>query len=472
MTEEFTNPVKQKAHILIVDDDEMMAKTLSRALSNQGHECRIALTGDQGLSLVHEHRFDLILTDMVMPGFDGMTFVKSVKSIDPSIPIIMMTGYASVDNAVEVMKAGAFHYLKKPVRLNELQVYVEKALASHEMVLEVQELKHRLQDTQNNIIIGKSPLMRNIVTQIEQIAPSTATVLITGDTGTGKEMIANVIHQLSPRADQPMIRVNCGALPEALLESELFGHSKGSFTGAYKDHTGRFENADKGTIFLDEIGEMSPAAQVRLLRVLQEGEFERVGSSKPIKVDVRVIAATNRDLHEEVHKRKFREDLFYRINVFHLKLPSLRERRTDVPLLAQHFMQKYAEKNSKAIRGIGDRAYQALEAYPWPGNVRELENVIEHGVILAKGDRVTLEDLPEIFHDLEHPGPAETPEGDRIVIPLGYSAQQSEAVVIRKTVEMTGGDKEAAARVLGYSTRTLYRKMKEHHIPLDQGHEE
>lgn len=465
---------KKRACILIVDDDEVMARTIFRALSGQGHECHVALSGDQGLSLVHERRFDLILTDMIMPGFDGVTFVRSVKAIDSSIPIIMMTGHASVDNAVEVMKAGAFHYLTKPVRLNELQIYVEKALASHEMLLEVQELKDRLKDIESqNIIIGKSRAMLQIMTQIEQIAPSAATVLITGETGTGKEMIANAIHLLSPRKEQPMIRVNCGALPETLLESELFGHTKGSFTGAYRDHIGRFEAADGGSIFLDEIGEMSPGAQVKLLRVLQEGEFERVGGSKTIRVDARVIAATNRDLMEQVREGKFREDLYYRINVFHLKLPRMTERKEDISLLAQHFIHKYAKKNNKPMQGLGERAYEALAAHSWPGNVRELENVIEHGVIMAKSDRILLEDLPESFRANSKESLEAQPPLHRggIIIPFGYTAQQAEAVVIRKTLETTQGDMTAAAKILGFSSRTLYRKMKENRIPTNKTQE-
>jgi len=458
--------VHSGARILIVDDDVHMAKMLGRALGDQGHQCVLAHSGEEGLGRVHEFRFDLIVTDLVMPGFDGVTFVRSVKAIDPTIPMIMMTGHGSIDIAVEAMKAGAYHFLTKPVRLAELQVYVEKALASHEIILEVQELKDRLKDFhKKNIIVGKSGAMHGIITQVEQIAPSTATVLISGETGTGKELIAEVIHALSPRAVKPMIKVNCGALPESLLESELFGHVKGAFTGAYRDHQGRFELADGSTIFLDEIGEMSPAAQVRLLRVLQEGEFERVGSSKSIHVDVRVIAATNRNLAEWVAKGTFREDLLYRINVFHLKLPSLRERKGDLALLAQHFIEKYAEKNKKNVRGLGQQAYTLLEKYHWPGNVRELENVIEHGVILAKGDRVLLEDLPDLFHE---PKPEST---NQIVIPLGFSTSQAEAIVIRRTIELMKGDKQAAATILGFSLRTLYRKMEEHKIALTGGME-
>ncbi|MBN2327058.1 MAG: sigma-54-dependent Fis family transcriptional regulator [Candidatus Omnitrophica bacterium] len=458
-------------YILVVDNDQKMAKTLSRALQDLGYRCRIALSGDQGLNCVHQENFDLILTDLVMPGFDGITFVRSVKTIAPNIPIIMMTGHGSVDTAVKAMKAGAFDYLNKPIRFDELQVHVEQALASHEVLIQVQELKDRLKEFQTqNPIIGKSQAMRSIITQVEQIAPSTANVLITGETGTGKERIAEAIHILSPRSEKPIVKVNCGALPESLLESELFGHMKGAFTGAYKDHKGRFETANGGTIFLDEIGEMSPPAQVRLLRVLQEGQFERVGSSHTVYVDVRVLAATNCDLHERVLEGKFREDLLYRINVFHLILPPLRDRNGDIALLAQHFVEKYSQKNKKRILGVGQRAMRALEAYSWPGNVRELENVIEHGVIMSRGDRIQLEHLPGFFQNL-NPRQSDfpSPSNGKIVIPLGFSAEQSEAIIICRTLEMTQGDKEAAAQILGFSTRTLYRKMKEHNISLEHG---
>lgn len=463
--------IETNHYILVVDNDEKMAKTLARALREFGYRCQIAFSGDEGLSYVNQENFDLILTDLVMPGFDGITFVRSVKAISPTIPIIMMTGHGSVDTAVQAMKAGAFDYLNKPVRLDDLQVHVEQALASHEVLVEVQELKDRLKEFQTqNAIIGKSQAMRSIITQVEQIAPSSANVLITGETGTGKERIAEAIHALSPRSDKPIVKVNCGALPESLLESELFGHVKGAFTGAYKDHQGRFEMADGGTIFLDEISEMSLAAQVRLLRVLQEGEFERVGSSKSIHVDVRVLAASNRDLHEQVQKENFREDLLYRINVFHLKLPPLRDRKGDIALLAQHFVEKYASKNAKPILGVGQHAMEALEKYHWPGNVRELENVIEHGVIMSRGDRILMEHLPELFQGLGNQEAVGLPAKDgKITIPLGFSATQSEAIIIRRTLDMTQGDKEAAARILGFSTRTLYRKMKEHDIDLEHG---
>ncbi|MDX9754145.1 MAG: sigma-54 dependent transcriptional regulator [bacterium] len=453
-----------KAHILVVDDDEIVCKLVSRAHSQKGHLCTTAASGEDGLRAIHEQRFDLIITDMVMPGFDGVTFVNTIKSIDASIPVIMMTGYSSIDLAVKAMKAGAFHFLAKPVRMAELLVYVEKALASHEMLVEVKELKDQLKSYQHaSAIIGSSQAMREIITKVEQIAPSTANVLITGETGTGKEMIADVIHARSPRAAKALIKVNCGALPETLLESELFGHEKGAFTGAYKEHQGRFEMADGGSIFLDEIGEMSPSAQVRLLRVLQEGQFERVGSSKTIHVDVRVIAATNRDLQDLVKQGKFREDLFYRINVFHLHLPPLRNRKGDLALLASHFIHKYAEKNHKAVQGLGQNAYRLLERHPWPGNVRELENVIEHAVIMARGDRILEENLPDLFHAKEKE------KQKKILIPLGYSMRDAEGIILRRTLEMTQGDKEATAHILGYSRRTLYRKIHEQNLPSNYG---
>jgi DNA-binding NtrC family response regulator len=450
--------------ILIVDDEEAMGQLIARSLSRKGHQCTVAVNGEDGLRAIHERSFDLIITDMVMPGFDGVTFVNTIKTVDPNIPVIMITGHGSIDNAVKAMKAGAFHFLSKPIRMAELGIYVDKALASHEMLVEVKELKDRIKSYQlSSAIIGSSQAMRNIITRVEQIAPSTANVMITGETGTGKEMIANVIHALSPRADREMVKVNCGALPETLLESELFGHEKGAFTGAYKEHQGRFELAHQSTIFLDEIGEMSPSAQVRLLRVLQEGQFERVGSSRPVQVDVRLIAATNRDLQELVKQGKFREDLYYRINVFLLRLPSLCERQGDIALLASHFIRKYAEKNNKKIEGLGQNAYAILEAYHWPGNVRELENVIEHAVIMARGNRILEEHLPELLHRNQ------TRPQRKIVIPLGYSASEAEAIVIQQTMEMTQGDKDAAAKILGFSPRTLYRKLKEHNIALSHG---
>ena len=460
--------IPQNAPVVVVDDDPSVCDALLLLLRIDGFEAASFGDGESFFESLTSSTPSCVILDLQLPGRSGLAVLKQLSDMHFAPPVFVISGQSDIPMAVEAMKAGAFDFLTKPVRLAELQVYVDKALESHEMLVEVQELKDRLKNFQKkNMIVGKSQAMRDIITQMEQIAPSTATVLITGETGTGKEMIAEVIHALSPRSSQPIIKVNCGALPESLLESELFGHVKGSFTGAYKDHQGRFESANGGTLFLDEIGEMSPSAQVRLLRVLQEGEFERVGSSHPVQVDVRVIAATNRDLHKMVREGKFRRDLLYRINVFNLRLPPLRERRGDIPLLAQHFIEKYAQKNGKNVRGLGQYAYEALENYDWPGNVRELENVIEHGVILARSDLIRLGDLPEIFHQ-PHKEDQESPKDHgKIVLPLGMSATQSEGILIRRTLDLTHWDKNAAAKILGFSPRTLYRKIKEHNIPLD-----
>ncbi|MFH1743068.1 MAG: sigma-54 dependent transcriptional regulator [bacterium] len=449
--------------ILIVDNDETMASTLARVVSQDGHQAVIALSGHEGLQLVADYAPDLVITDMVMPGMDGISFVRSLKAIDPTLPVIMITGHGSIDNAVEVMREGAFHYFTKPVRMRELLLHVTKALNNREALAENRYLKEQLQKRyRHETIIGRSRAMREVMSHVEQVAPSTATVLITGETGTGKEVVAEAIHFLSPRAGRPLVKVNCGALPDTLVESELFGHVRGAFTGAHRDRQGRFEVADTGTIFLDEIGLMSMAAQVRLLRVLQEGEFERVGGSSPVKVNVRVVAATNQPLEKAVEERRFREDLYYRVKVFHIHLPPLRDRWEDIAILAHHFMTKYAEQNGKRLIGFGVKAMEILESYSWPGNVRELENAIEYAVVLARSDRITASDLPR---DLR---PSEEPD-DRIIVPVGISAKDVEGILVRRTLDLTRGDKESAAAMLGFSLRTLYRKMREHSIAVDQG---
>ena len=452
----------QTRSVLIVDDDSMMVRTLERALGSETVQTTSTTSGGEALSLARERSFDLVITDLMMPEVDGLAVTRGVHHIDPTVPVIVLTGHGSIDTAVEAMRAGAFDYLLKPVRLPELRMVADRALESREVVVENKALREQLAAyTAKDLIVGKTARMRELLTKMEQVAPSTATVLITGDTGTGKELVADTLHAMSPRASGPLVKVNCGALPESLIESELFGHVKGSFTGAIRDHAGRFEIANGGTIFLDEIGEMSPALQVRLLRVLQEGVFERVGGTTSIGVDVRVTAATNRNLLDRVKEGSFREDLYYRINVIHLGLPPLRERREDIVLLADCFVRRYAERNGKQIRGIGQEALDRLQAYNWPGNIRELENAVEHGVVMAKGDRVTVSDLPSHLHD-QTPS---SPRGD-ILVPFGGSLDEAEGVVIRRTLEMVGGDKEAAASILGCSERTLYRKLREHGIAV------
>ncbi len=446
---------------MIVDDDETMATTLARAVSQDGYRALTAHSGHEGLRMVSEHSPDLVITDMVMPGMDGISFVRSLKAIDPTLPIIMITGHGSIDTAVEAMREGAFHYLTKPVRMRELLMHVTKALDSREALAEKRYLKEQLQKRyRHETIIGRSQAMREVMNLVEQVAPSTATVLITGETGTGKEVVAEAIHFLSPRAGRPLVKVNCGALPDTLVESELFGHVRGAFTGAHRDRQGRFEAADDGTIFLDEIAEMSLAAQVRLLRVLQEGEFERVGGTSPVRVNVRVIASTNQPLEKAVEQQRFREDLYYRIKVFHIHLPPLRERREDIPLLAHHFMTKYAERNGKRLVGFGEKAMEILESHSWPGNVRELVNTIDYAGVMAISDRITASDLPRDLRPQEE-------RADKIVIPAGVTASEAEGILIRRTLDLAKGDKESASAMLGFSLRTLYRKLKEHNIPLD-----
>lgn len=447
-------------NVLIVDDDQSMVRTLERALATDQIHCTGTTSGAEAITFARERSFDLVITDLMMPEVDGLAVVRAIHNMDPTIPVVLLTGHGSIDTAVEAMRAGAFDYLLKPVRLPELRLVAKRALDSREVVVENKSLREQLAAyTAKDMIVGKTARMRNLLTTIEQVAPSTATVLITGETGTGKELVADTIHAMSPRVNAALVKVNCGALPESLIESELFGHMKGSFTGAVRDHAGRFELANGGTIFLDEISEMSMPAQVRLLRVLQEGVFERVGGTKPIAVDVRVIAATNRNLQECVREGVFREDLYYRINVIHLELPPLRKRKEDIVLLADFFTRRYAERNKKEIRGISEDALELLIGYDWPGNIRELENAIEHGVVLAKGDRITTNDLPNHLHKEVPSAP-----GGNIVVPFGMSLDESEGVVIRRTLEMVGGDKEAAAGILGCSERTLYRKLREHNI--------
>jgi len=448
--------------ILVIDDDPKMCESLSQVLGREGYEVQQAYRGEEGLERIRERNFDLVLTDLSMPGMDGLGLLKSVKTIAPDTGVIIITGYGTIDSAVRAMKHGATDYITKPIRAPQLRLVVSKALATHDLMVENKYLRSRLQEKYSpSRVVGQSAAMRKILGMVEQVAPSKATVLLTGETGTGKEMIAETIHYLSPRANKPFVKVNCAALPETLLESELFGHEKGAFTGAHREREGRFEYADRGTLFLDEIGEMSPSAQLRLLRVLQEGEFERVGSTRPIRVDVRVIAATNSDLASRVRQRAFREDLYYRIKVIHIELPPLRQRREDIPILVQHFIEKYNKVNQRAVQGIGQQVLDRMLAYDWPGNVRELENVIERAVIMTEGRMIRMVDLPEEIRGRD-------PKEEQITLPLGLTLQDAERLIIQKTLDRLGGDKQTASRILGISGRTLYRKLKEYEIELPE----
>ncbi|NLI81909.1 MAG: sigma 54-interacting transcriptional regulator [Deltaproteobacteria bacterium] len=381
--------------ILIVDDEKNYLLVLEDLLLEEGYRVVTSDNGARALEILKAHELDVVITDMKMPGMDGMSLLEHIHAMHPDLPVIMMTAYGSVEKAVEAMRKGAFDYILKPFENEELKLTIRKAIDHYQLVCQNRYLTRELQDRyQFNNIIGKSAVMQRIYRLIEKVAPSKATVLITGESGTGKELIARAIHFNSPRGERPFISVNCGALPETLLESELFGHEKGAFSGAVSLRKGRFELAHQGTLFLDEISEMSPPLQVKLLRILQEMEFERVGGSQSLKVDVRVVAASNRDLRLEVAEGRFRSDLFYRLNVVHVALPPLRDRKDDIPLLVNHFLRKFANEESSCNLRIHPEAMRLLLDYHWPGNVRELENVIERAVILCNGESVEAKDLP------------------------------------------------------------------------------
>lgn len=384
------------ATILIVDDEPNYLVILEELLTEEGYTVLTAENASKGFELASGHDVDVVVTDMKMPGIDGMAFLDSLHRLKPDVPIIMMTAYGTIEKAVEAMKKGAFDYICKPFENEEFKIIIAKAVEHYRLIRRNRELEDAIKNRYSfQNIIGKSPAMEKVFYVVEKIAPSRSTVLITGESGTGKELIAKAIHYQSPRKDKPFVSVNCGALPETLLESELFGHERGAFTGAIQQRKGRFELAHEGTLFLDEISEMPLHLQVKLLRVLQEMEFERVGGTQTIRVDVRIIAATNRDLKKEVELGRFRSDLFYRLNVVNIHLPPLRERVEDIPLLIAHFLDKYSkEAGSKNTFTVDKEAMRCLMEYHWPGNVRELENVIERAILLASENVITLADLP------------------------------------------------------------------------------
>ncbi|MDY7033030.1 MAG: sigma-54 dependent transcriptional regulator, partial [Thermodesulfobacteriota bacterium] len=391
-----------KPKILVVDDEAAHRHMIETVLVPEGYEIYQAQDGQAAVEAVEERFYDLILMDIRMSRMSGIEALKRIKEISPGIPIIIMTAYASIHTAVDALKSGAHDYLMKPLDIEELKILVKKALHHHRLEQENRFLKERLEDRFNfDNIIGTSSAMRALFETMSLVAPTEATVLITGESGTGKELFANAIHQNSPRRDRPFIKVNCAALPETLLESELFGHEKGAFTGAVARKQGRFQMAHKASIFLDEVGEMPLTTQVKILRVLQEREFEPVGSSQTIQVDIRIIAATNKDLEKEIEAGRFREDLYYRLNVVSLHVPPLREHREDIPLLADFFLKKYAEKNQRLIKGFTPKAMDLLMRHSWPGNVRELENVVERAVILTREDTITQSDFPPNIRDMD-----------------------------------------------------------------------
>ena len=449
--------------ILVVDDDAAHRRMLEAVLAAEGYDVTPAADGLFAVNAVKEKFYDLVLMDIRMSRMGGIEALKRIREISPGIPVVIMTAYAAVNTAVDALKSGAYDYLTKPLDIDELKILVKKALRHFQLEKENRYLKERLGDRFDfSSIIGQGDAMTRLFETISLVAPSDATVLILGESGTGKELIANAIHENSPRASQPFIKVNCAALPETLLESELFGHERGAFTGAVARKQGRFRQAHTGSIFLDEIAEMPPTTQAKILRVLQEQEFEPLGSTQTVKVDIRVIAATNRVLETEIEKGRFREDLYYRLNVVSVKMPPLRDRRDDILLLADHFLKMYAEKNRRIIKGVSPRTADLLMRYSWPGNIRELENAVERAVILTRGDMVTPENLPDAIRSLDG-GDREDAEG--VADPSSsQTLKDVEQQMILRTLAEAGGNRTKTAEILGISRRTLQLKLKKYGI--------
>jgi DNA-binding NtrC family response regulator len=447
--------------ILIVDDEPHTLDALSVILRREGHEILTATSGKDALEHLEHQAVDLILSDVKMPAMDGLALLRQVRAAHAEVVVLMMSGHQDVTAAVAAMKEGAFDYLVKPFGKEEVVRTVQKALAHQALLVENLALKRQVGDQFARAqVIGSSQMWRKICEMVEQVAPAKATVLIAGESGTGKELIASLLHRLSARAQQPFVTLNAAALPATLLEAELFGYEKGAFTGAQQRKPGRFELADGGTLFLDEIGDMPPEVQAKLLRVLQDGTFERLGGTRTLQVDVRVVAATNKDLAQEVETQRFRMDLYYRLNVITLQLPPLRERREDIPLLVAHFLRKYAAQNRKAVTAIQQQALQRLEAYEWPGNVRELENVIERAVVLGQGPIIGVAELPEHLQDKE---PA-LPPNNHFVLPVHATLAEIERAAIVQALQQSGGNRQAAARALDIGVATLYRKLKAYRL--------
>jgi Response regulator containing CheY-like receiver, AAA-type ATPase, and DNA-binding domains len=445
--------------ILVVDDEAAHLETLKRIFDREGYHALTTRSGSAALDLLRQHHVHVLLTDLVMPGMSGSELLKACRTVSPETEVVVMTAYGTVESAVEAMKDGAYDFVTKPLKKLLIVKVVQQAIEKQSLVIENRALRQELETLRPHDLIGQSPVFVHSLETIRQVGPSSATVLLTGESGTGKEVLARAIHRFSPRAGQPFVPINCAALPEGLLESELFGYERGAFTGADRRREGRFEAAHHGTLFLDELGEMTSATQVKLLRVLQDGEIERLGSNETIKVDLRLVAATNRDLAAAVKEGRFREDLFYRLNVIHVHVPALRERTGDVPMLANFFLRRYAAKNDKRMEGFTARAIDALARYPWPGNVRELENVIERAVVLSKDMIIDVDDLPEHLAERASYSAAGQLEGRGIYLPVGTTMEEAELTLLRETLVATRGDKNLAAKILGVATRTVYRKL-------------
>lgn len=456
------------SRILVVDNEKSLCDLLSIVFEKDGYEVVTAGSGDAAVKLIRENAFDLVITDIRMPRSNGIDVLESVSEICPNTPVIMMTAYASAETAVEAMKKGAYDYIAKPFKVEDLQIIVKNAIEKKRLYDENLYLKTALNDKSHssNTMVGKSLAIQNVFDLIDKVASSNATVLITGESGTGKELVAKAIHYNGPRKNYPFVSINCGAVPESLLESELFGHERGAFTGADTVKMGLMEVAQKGSFFLDEIYESPSPIQVKLLRVLQEKEFTRVGGTKPIKVDLRIIAATNKDLNQAVQDKVFREDLYYRLNVIPIRLPPLRERKEDIPLLLEHFINKYNLQHQRKvpIRGIVPEALSILERYLWPGNVRELENVIERAVVLEAGDLIHVSSLPDEVRG------ARTRSVEAISLAMNQSVDLEETLediekrMIQGALDKTDGVIYKAAKLLNLSFRSMRYRVQKHNL--------
>jgi DNA-binding NtrC family response regulator len=455
-----------KYTVLLAEDDQTACETLTEAFSDKGYTVLGATDGTTALKLLEKEEVDLLITDLVMPGIDGMQLLE--KAV-PVCPVILMTAYGSVDNAVEAMKLGAFDFVSKPINIHHLFALVERALQMRTLSRDNENLRQRVEEAFDFAsMIGRATEMQTVFQQIRQVAPTDTTVCILGESGTGKELVANAIHQHSRRASKPFVKINCAAIPETLLESELFGHEKGSFTGALKQRKGKFELADGGTILLDEISEMDHSLQAKLLRVLQEQEFERVGGNETLKLDVRVIVATNANLAERISDKKFREDLYYRVSVFAIQLPPLRDRRKDIPLLVDYFLRKFSRNLDKDVQGISRDALEAMTAYNWPGNIRQIQNAIERAcVMVPEGIAIECSHLPPEISGA-NPGTVER-EGSPAEGPMqlpDVTMDEIERMAIEQALRKFDGNRTQAARALNIGVKTLYRKIEKYTITL------
>ena len=445
-----------KFNILVVDDEVNIRKGLAMGLADEGYNVFEAENGLEALKIIGSKDVDLVITDLKMPEMTGEELLKNIAANYKNIPVIILTGHGTIETAVQTMHDGAYDFMTKPLNLDHLFLIIKRALSNRQLILEHNELQAQVEKMKasNNMIVGKSPKMHQIMETVEQVAGTKASILLSGESGVGKEVIADAIQTLSDRRDKPYIKVHCAALAEGLLENELFGHEKGAFTDAVTRTKGKFELADKGTIFLDEIGEISKSVQVKLLRIIQFKEFERVGGQETIKVDVRIISATNKNLQEEVEKGNFREDLFYRLNVININIPPLRERKEDIILLATAFMNQYAKENGKEINGMDPKVMAVLYNHSWKGNIRELQNCMENAVIMCRGNILTVDDLPFGMRK---------EAGDSFVkIRLGTTLDSAEKSLILATLDMCKGNKSKAAEVLAIGRKTLHRKLDEY----------